>query len=100
MCGDLAWRAGVESGGDLVSKDGEHAVWVGQAAGQLVMAGQSGSPVTAVIRLAVTGGALLEAIGPLVAWTRAHRDDVAAAQAVYDAESRDSFTPARPSPPR
>lgn len=48
-------------------------------------------------RLTPLGSGLLEAIGPLVTWTRAHRDDVAAAQAVYDAEaqvSRDSVTPA------
>ena len=51
-------------------------------------------------QLTPLGSGLLEAIGPLVAWTRAHRADVAAAQAIYDAESGDSFTPARPSPSR
>lgn len=30
------------------------------------------------------GSSLLEAIGPLVTWTRAHRDEVAAARAAYD----------------
>ena len=30
-------------------------------------------------------GSLLEAIGPLVGWTRAHRAEVAAARAAYDA---------------
>ena len=51
-------------------------------------------------QLTPLGSGLLEAIGPLVAWTRAHRDDGAAAQAVYDAESHNSITPARPSLPR
>jgi DNA-binding HxlR family transcriptional regulator len=32
-------------------------------------------------RLTPLGSSLLEAIAPLVAWTRAHRDDIAAAQA-------------------
>jgi DNA-binding HxlR family transcriptional regulator len=41
-------------------------------------------------RLTPLGSGLLEAIAPLVAWTRAHRDDVAAAQAVYDAEAQPS----------
>jgi DNA-binding HxlR family transcriptional regulator len=36
-------------------------------------------------RLTPLGSGLLEAVGPLVAWTRAHRDDIAAAQAAYDA---------------
>lgn len=48
-------------------------------------------------RLTPLGTGLLEAIGPLVAWIRAHRDDVAAAQAAYDAEdmkSRGRSTPA------
>jgi DNA-binding HxlR family transcriptional regulator len=35
-------------------------------------------------RLTPLGAGLLEAIGPLVAWTRAHRDDITAAQATYD----------------
>jgi DNA-binding HxlR family transcriptional regulator len=41
-------------------------------------------------RLTPLGSGLLEAIGPLVAWTRAHGDDVAAAQAVYDAQAQPS----------
>jgi DNA-binding HxlR family transcriptional regulator len=36
-------------------------------------------------RLTTLGSDLLAAIGPLVAWTRAHLDEVAAAQAAYDA---------------
>lgn len=36
-------------------------------------------------RLTPLGSGLLEAIAPLVAWTRAHREDIAAAQAAYDA---------------
>lgn len=36
-------------------------------------------------RLTPLGSGLLEAIGPLVAWTRAHRDHIATAQAAYDA---------------
>lgn len=40
-------------------------------------------------RLTPLGTGLLEAIGPLVAWTRAHRADITGAQATYDAtESR------------
>ncbi|QYG92573.1 helix-turn-helix transcriptional regulator [Iamia sp. SCSIO 61187] len=31
------------------------------------------------------GSSLLEAIGPLVTWTRAHRDEISAARATYDA---------------
>ena len=30
------------------------------------------------------GASLLEAIAPLVTWTRAHRDEIAAARAAYD----------------
>ena len=41
-------------------------------------------------RLTTLGSDLLEAIGPLVAWTRAHLDDVAAAQVAYDAQARQS----------
>jgi DNA-binding HxlR family transcriptional regulator len=41
-------------------------------------------------RLTPLGSGLLEAIGPLVAWTRAHGDDVAAAQADYDAQAQPS----------
>jgi DNA-binding HxlR family transcriptional regulator len=36
-------------------------------------------------RLTPLGTGLLEAIGPLVAWTRAHRADITGAQAAYDA---------------
>lgn len=36
-------------------------------------------------RLTPLGSGLLEAVAPLVAWTRAHRDDIGAAQAAYDA---------------
>jgi len=38
-------------------------------------------------RLTPLGAGLLEAIGPLVAWTRAHRDDIAAAQVAYDGQA-------------
>jgi DNA-binding HxlR family transcriptional regulator len=37
-------------------------------------------------QLTPLGTGLLEAIGPLVAWTRAHRAGIAAAQATYDAQ--------------
>jgi DNA-binding HxlR family transcriptional regulator len=36
-------------------------------------------------QLTPLGAGLLEAIGPLVAWTRAHREDIAAAHTAYDA---------------
>lgn len=36
-------------------------------------------------RLTPLGTGLLEAIGPLVTWTRAHRADITGAQAAYDA---------------
>jgi DNA-binding HxlR family transcriptional regulator len=36
-------------------------------------------------RLTPLGAGLLEAVGPLVAWTRAHRADITGAQAAYDA---------------
>jgi DNA-binding HxlR family transcriptional regulator len=36
-------------------------------------------------RLTPLGTGLLEAIGPLVAWTRVHRADITSAQAAYDA---------------
>jgi DNA-binding HxlR family transcriptional regulator len=39
-------------------------------------------------RLTPLGSGLLAAVGPLVAWTRAHRDDIAAAQTAYDAGPR------------
>ena len=38
-------------------------------------------------RLTPLGSSLLEAIVPLVAWTRAHRDDIAAAQAACASRS-------------
>src|SRR5262249_17147772 len=46
--GDLARRASVENGGDLIGGDGEHAFGVCQAAGQFVPAGQ--------LRVAGNGG--------------------------------------------
>lgn len=39
-------------------------------------------------RLTPLGSGLLEAVSPLVGWTRAHRDHIAAAQAAYDAQAR------------
>ena len=33
------------------------------------------------------GASLLEAIGPLVAWTREHRDEIAGARVAYDASA-------------
>ena len=41
-------------------------------------------------RLTVLGSDLLEAIGPLVDWTRSHLGDVAAAQAAYDTRNGQS----------
>jgi DNA-binding HxlR family transcriptional regulator len=38
-------------------------------------------------QLTPLGAGLLEAIAPLVAWTRAHRADIAAAQTTYDAQA-------------
>jgi len=38
-------------------------------------------------QLTPLGAGLLEAIGPLVAWTRTNRSAIAAAQATYDARS-------------
>ena len=42
------------------------------------------------------GGSLLEAIGPLVGWTRAHREEVVAARAAYDAAQPDDEAVAAP----
>jgi DNA-binding HxlR family transcriptional regulator len=39
-------------------------------------------------QLTPLGGTLLEQIQPLVAWTRAHRADIAAARAEYDAQEQ------------
>jgi DNA-binding HxlR family transcriptional regulator len=38
------------------------------------------------------GASLLAAIDPLVAWTRAHRDEIAAARGAYDARPTSSAT--------
>jgi DNA-binding HxlR family transcriptional regulator len=41
------------------------------------------------------GTTLLETIQPLVAWTRAHRDEIAAARAAHDARADAGIGPAR-----
>ena len=47
------------------------------------------------------GASLLDAVGPLVAWTRAHRDEIAIARADYDSRDSDAavFQRAAAGPP-
>lgn len=43
--------------------------------------------------LTALGASLLEAVEPLVAWTRAHRDEIATARSAYDAPTHSEPTP-------
>jgi DNA-binding HxlR family transcriptional regulator len=44
------------------------------------------------------GASLLDAVQPLVAWTRAHRDEIATARAAHDARLAHHDEPAEPDP--
>lgn len=49
--------------------------------------------------LTALGASLLDAIEPLVAWTRAHRDDIATARTAFDTTVSDPAAPAAASGP-